>query len=426
MSNNVMTSGMMMKDILKPSGWACPESMENKTFAQSTAGSAELEDNKAVTITENGTLVIEPSAGKDAMSKVTATVNVSATANIEANKNVSIIANGTTEITPSQGYDGLGKATVTVNVPSDAKEEQTKSVTVTENGTTTVTPDSGKVLSSVSITTSVAPLKADKYFMWFYASQSSTVSWQGFGLDDSTDFEAYLTGQRMPLGIYIKGKSSLDDFTVGETLTIYRCGYPSQSKECTVSAKSATEVTFSYTLNGSATTLTFNRSSTFATGMLSTFARYEGITYLPSWHRITINTNGLNAQEVTSDGIQIVNVDVPASVTAPTKMAFKAFSPVVDTAVSWAISQGAGGYVMFGASASTEDVTSLSQATLIQDIIDGNVTSITVQQSGPSMSSYQCTFNVACSGSGYPYTFTFTPTAVGSSFTNKVVIGRMM
>lgn len=38
---------------------------------------------------------------------------------------------------------------------SPAKPEQTKSTTITENGTTTVTPDSGKVLSSVSITTNV-------------------------------------------------------------------------------------------------------------------------------------------------------------------------------------------------------------------------------------------------------------------------------
>lgn len=38
---------------------------------------------------------------------------------------------------------------------SPAKTEQTKSTTITENGTTTITPDSGKVLSSVSITTNV-------------------------------------------------------------------------------------------------------------------------------------------------------------------------------------------------------------------------------------------------------------------------------
>jgi hypothetical protein len=38
---------------------------------------ADLEDNKEVSITENGTVEITPSAGKDGMKKVTATVNVS-------------------------------------------------------------------------------------------------------------------------------------------------------------------------------------------------------------------------------------------------------------------------------------------------------------------------------------------------------------
>lgn len=77
-------------------------------------------------------------------------------ADLENNKEVEITENGEIKITPSAGKDGMKKVTATVNVPSDAKEEQTKSVTITENGTTTVTPDSGKVLSSVSITTNVS------------------------------------------------------------------------------------------------------------------------------------------------------------------------------------------------------------------------------------------------------------------------------
>lgn len=42
-----------------------------------SGGGADLEDNKEVSITENGTVEITPSAGKDGMKKVTATVNVS-------------------------------------------------------------------------------------------------------------------------------------------------------------------------------------------------------------------------------------------------------------------------------------------------------------------------------------------------------------
>lgn len=40
------------------------------------SGSANLEDNKEVTITENGEIEITPSEGKDGMKKVTATVDV--------------------------------------------------------------------------------------------------------------------------------------------------------------------------------------------------------------------------------------------------------------------------------------------------------------------------------------------------------------
>ena len=42
----------------------------------SGGGGTDLEDNKTVTITENGTIEILPTEGKDGMKKVTATVNV--------------------------------------------------------------------------------------------------------------------------------------------------------------------------------------------------------------------------------------------------------------------------------------------------------------------------------------------------------------
>lgn len=43
----------------------------------SGGGGSDLEDNKKVSITENGTIEITPTEGKDGMKKVTATVNVS-------------------------------------------------------------------------------------------------------------------------------------------------------------------------------------------------------------------------------------------------------------------------------------------------------------------------------------------------------------
>ena len=82
-------------------------------FSKDSGGDVSLEDNKTVTITTNGETVIEPTEGKDAMKKVTATIAV------------------------------------------PVKEEQTKSVNITTNGETVVEPDSGKTLSSVTIVTAV-------------------------------------------------------------------------------------------------------------------------------------------------------------------------------------------------------------------------------------------------------------------------------
>lgn len=47
-----------------------------QTSSGGGGGGANLENNKQVSITENGTVEITPSAGKDGMKKVTATVNV--------------------------------------------------------------------------------------------------------------------------------------------------------------------------------------------------------------------------------------------------------------------------------------------------------------------------------------------------------------
>lgn len=68
----------LLSDLLKPTGYDCPERLQGKTFDESTTGEGNIsiEANKEVTISENGTTVINPSAGKDAMEKVTVNVNV--------------------------------------------------------------------------------------------------------------------------------------------------------------------------------------------------------------------------------------------------------------------------------------------------------------------------------------------------------------
>ena len=67
-----------LKDLLKPTGFDCPEELQDKTFAEATSGGGNisLEANKEVSITANGIIEITPTDGKDGMKKVTANVNI--------------------------------------------------------------------------------------------------------------------------------------------------------------------------------------------------------------------------------------------------------------------------------------------------------------------------------------------------------------
>lgn len=77
MSANVPKS-MLLSDLMKRTGYNCPENLQGKTFAEATSGGdISLEANKAVTI--DATEYTEPieitaSAGKDGMAKVTLTL----------------------------------------------------------------------------------------------------------------------------------------------------------------------------------------------------------------------------------------------------------------------------------------------------------------------------------------------------------------
>lgn len=183
---------MQLDDLLKATGYDCPEAFQGKTFEEATeggGGGAVLENNKTVTITENGTTIITPSAGKDGMKKVTATVNV------------------------------------------PGKEEQTKSVTITANGTTTVTPDSGKVLSSVSITTNVsgggggggASFPDDIYAMWMaYVPEASTDKTITIGANDKDIYVIYCPNNTTSIGSVdeIYPTYNFTKLTPGETKVI--------------------------------------------------------------------------------------------------------------------------------------------------------------------------------------------------------------
>ena len=102
---------------------------------------------KAVTITENGTTSIVPDEGKDGLSKVDVTVNVPVTPTQE--KAVTITENGTSSVTPDEGKV-LSKVDVTVNVPTTPTQEKTASLSMAD-GDQVVTPDEGKVLTKVTV-----------------------------------------------------------------------------------------------------------------------------------------------------------------------------------------------------------------------------------------------------------------------------------
>ena len=71
-------NGMLLSDLLKATGYDCPETLQGKTFKQATAGAGiDLESNKAVSVnasTYTQAVEITPSDTYEAMEKVTLTL----------------------------------------------------------------------------------------------------------------------------------------------------------------------------------------------------------------------------------------------------------------------------------------------------------------------------------------------------------------
>lgn len=69
---------MLLSDLLKSTGYNCPEDLKDKTFKQATSGGeADLEANHEATIKADEytqPVEITPASGKDGMEKVTVTV----------------------------------------------------------------------------------------------------------------------------------------------------------------------------------------------------------------------------------------------------------------------------------------------------------------------------------------------------------------
>ena len=143
-----------------------PQDFESEIGSIDTA---KPEQNKTLTVTENGTQTVKPDTGK-VLSGVTVTTNVPATPTEEKTVDLAM-ASGNQVVTPASGKH-LTKVTITkpatlaagniksgVNIGgvtgtlSPAKTEQAKTVDLAmASGNQVVSPDSGKVLSGVTIT----------------------------------------------------------------------------------------------------------------------------------------------------------------------------------------------------------------------------------------------------------------------------------
>lgn len=127
--------------------------MDIKSYilGKKAGGGSEINNqNKNITITENGSTSVSADTGYTGLGTVGITTSV--TPDTET-KSVTITENTTTVIEKSANKDGMTSVSVTTNVEPDLEE---KSVTITTNGTTTVTPSQDKDgISSVSVTTNV-------------------------------------------------------------------------------------------------------------------------------------------------------------------------------------------------------------------------------------------------------------------------------
>lgn len=104
---------MLLSDLLKATGYDCPEELQGRTFAEATAG-GDVQTNKASTIDVSAytePVVIEPADGYESMKKNT--VTLSNIPSVKTEEDLSVTENG--EYTPEEGKT-FGKVTVAVPV----------------------------------------------------------------------------------------------------------------------------------------------------------------------------------------------------------------------------------------------------------------------------------------------------------------------
>ena len=135
------------------------------TIQQSVAGLT-LETNKTASTTQNGTLVIEPSDGKDGMEKATVTVAVPLPVH-ETNKAATIDVSQyseAVEIEPSANKDVMDKVTVTLsNVPVIESNKAAEISVTSYSEPVEITPTSGKDgMAKATVTLTNIPVVEDE------------------------------------------------------------------------------------------------------------------------------------------------------------------------------------------------------------------------------------------------------------------------
>ncbi len=139
---------------------------------------------KAVTITENGTSSIVPDEGKDGLSKVNVTVNVAGGGAAKLQEKTETYYPDSTGIDtshiiePDAGYDGLAKVEVTVGGYTIPTIQANRAFAITENGEYSVGPDEAgaEAVGMVNFTVNVPQSSGDGNRVVTPLSETKTVS----------------------------------------------------------------------------------------------------------------------------------------------------------------------------------------------------------------------------------------------------------
>ena len=149
---------MLLSDLLKATGYDCPEELQGLTFAEATVGESEVQ-TKSVTITTNTSTEVKPDKGKL-----------------------------------------LSKVTVVTAVPVPTLETKTQSITA--NGEMTLTPDEGKAYSSVVLNVAVPATK-----LFAFGTAEGVVYTLSVPDADTASIDVYVpatTGLTKTTGAYVK------------------------------------------------------------------------------------------------------------------------------------------------------------------------------------------------------------------------------